>query len=118
MSVNKEATRYFSSAQENYIAKKFGFYTSANSGGGKFKKGDIYSLKYDLTVECKTTTSPKESFSIKKQWLIDAKKEALSNHTLNSCLAISFEPEGNDNYYIIDEKLFAFLLEQLEKNNC
>lgn len=111
------STREISNIQETYLAKKFNLYRSPNSGGGKFKKGDLYSKEADITVECKSSMTEKSSFSVQKEWLIKAKDEAHANGIFNSCVAISFIPDGNENYFIIDEKLFSLLLAKLKEEN-
>ena len=70
MSKNKESTRYFSSKQEEYVAKLINGRIVSNSGAAKFTCGDVVSD--DFIIECKTKMKPSESFSIKKQWLIDS----------------------------------------------
>jgi len=112
---NTESTRYYSNLQESYIAKKFNGQVSPNSGASKFTKSDVILKKASMSVECKTSMTEKKSFSIQKEWLDKMRKEAWENRLSNACLAISFSPEGNENYFVIDEKLFAFLVEKLEE---
>lgn len=114
MNKNKESTRYYSDLQESYIAKKFNLQRQGNSGAGLFNKGDLIDKDCSLLVECKTTISPKSSFSIKKEWIDKNKQEAFNQGLSNSCIAFNFEPNG-DNYFIIDEKLFFTLKDYLEK---
>ena len=114
MNKNTSSTRYYSNQQEEYISKKFEGYRTPNSGGGKFSKADIVLPKASMLLECKTSMSEKKSFTIQKDWIDKNKKEALENHIYNSGIAISFDPSGKENYYLIDEKLFTFLIENLE----
>ena len=60
-------------------------------------------------VECKTSTSPCKSVSIKKEWLEKNLKEALFMGKEYNALAFNFGP-NQPNYYIIDENLFKELL--------
>ena len=109
-----EATRAASNRQEEYIAKKFGGRQTCNSGAGHWVKGDVVIKDASLLVECKTVMSEKKSVSVQKEWIEKNLKEAKENHLFNSCIAISFDPSGKENYYIIDEKLFSFLVENLK----
>ena len=69
MTRNKDSTRFYSSKQEEYVAKLLNGRTVSNSGAAKFTCGDV--ISDDFIIECKTKMKPSESFSIKKQWLID-----------------------------------------------
>ena len=113
MNKNKDSTRYYSNLQESYIAKKFNLQKQSNSGAGLFNKGDLIDKDCSLLVECKTTTAPKSSFSIKKEWIEKNKQEAFSQGLTNYCIAFNFEPNGK-NYFIIDEKLFIDFIEYLK----
>lgn len=110
----KDPTRAYSKKQENYVAKKFGGDRVKNSGATPFQKGDV-NLE-DMLIECKTKTSPSESISIKKEWLEKNAKESLFMGKKYSALAFNFGP-NEKNYYIIDEYLFEFLLDTLDKEN-
>lgn len=111
---NKDNTRYYSEKQEKEVCKILNAYTTPNSGGGKFIKGDCINKKASLLCECKTCMAPKSSFSIKKEWLETLQKELFTNRLSNKCLAFSFGPE-EPNYFIIDTKLMKYLVECLEK---
>lgn len=117
MNRNNESTRYYSDAQEKYIAKILGGTQTSNSGAGKFVKSDVVVKDASLSIECKTSMSEKASFSIKKEWITKHKEEAWSNRLSNIALAISFDPSGKENYFVIDEKLMKFLVEKLEEEN-
>lgn len=118
MTKNKQSTKYYSSLQENNVVKQLGGTVQPASGSGKWSKSDVVVKDASLSIECKTTVTPKESFSIKKEWIKKQKEEAFSNRLSNTALAISFEPEGQENYYVIDQKLMKFLVEKLiEENN-
>lgn len=110
---NKTCTRYYSSLQEDYISRTFEGARTLNSGAGKWDKSDVIIKNAGLSIECKTCTSPKQSFNIKKEWIIKHDQEAKSNQLYNTALAISFEPSGKENYFLINEKLMQFLVQKL-----
>lgn len=108
-----KSTRYYSNRQEKQIAKALGGKQSSNSGATPFQKGDVKTSV--VLIEAKTTTSPKSSFSIKKDWLLKNKEEAFAMNRQYSALAFNFGPD-EENYYIIDEKLFKKLINFLQEN--
>ena len=110
---NKKSTRYYSNLQEEYVAKLLNGVKTANSGATNFSKGDVKIKVASTLIECKTCTKEKDSFSIKKEWLEKNKQEAKLTHYTNSVLAFNFGPE-TDNYFIIDENLMKYLIQQLE----
>lgn len=112
---NKESTRYYSQIQEEYVARQLDGKRISNSGAGRFDKSDVVVDRASMSVECKTSMQPKSSFSIKKDWIIKHKEECFFNRLDNPVIAISFEPEGKDNYYLIDQKLMSFLTDKLEE---
>ena len=111
---NKESTRYYSNLQEEYISKLLDAIKQPSSGSGKFRKGDVISYDASLLIECKTPTSEKESFSIKKDWIVKNREEAFTQRVFDGCIAFAFEP-GGKNFFVIDEKLMRFLVEKLEE---
>ena len=117
MNKNTNSSRYYSDIQEKYVAKLLGGFQTTNSGSGHWTKGDVVVKDANLSLECKTSMTEKSSFSIKKDWIYKHKEEAKSNHLYNTAIAISFKPEGNENYFLIDEKLMKFLVEKLVEEN-
>lgn len=115
LSNNKESTRYYSDLQEKKVAEIINGKQQSNSGAGKFNKGDVLNKDISLLVECKTVTKEKESVSIKKEWLKKNKEERLLQHIENSCIAINFEPNG-ENYFVIEEKLMKYLVKKMYEN--
>ena len=101
---NENSTKYWSSRQEDYVAKFLNARTQPGSGAGKFKKSDIDAGTF--LVECKTATTEKSQFSIKLEWLDKLKHEALMNHKHNFALAFNFGARANENYFILDEATF------------
>lgn len=114
---NKDATRYYSNLQENHIARLLEGYRTANSGANRFEKGDVIIPEASMLIEAKTSTSEKSSFSIKKEWIDKNKEEAFRDHLANQAIAISFDPKGTENYYLINEKLFEYLINKLKEEN-
>ena len=112
--MNKNSTRYYSNRQEKQVAKALNGRQTSNSGATDFVKGDI--LTNDFLIECKTTMTPKKSFSIKKEWLDKNRQEMFAMNKSYNALAFNFEPDGK-NYYVIDEKLFKYLKEKLEEDD-
>ena len=110
----KKSTRFYSKAQEEYVSALLGATRQPNSGAGHFRKGDVISYDASLLIECKTPTSEKDSFSIKKDWIVKNKEEAFTQRVFDGCIAFAFEP-GGKNFFVIDEKLMRFLVEKLEE---
>lgn len=110
----KLPTRYYSNKQEKAIAKKLGGKQTANSGATKFEKSDVLLEKFAL--ECKTKMTSSQSISIQKEWLEKQAREALFMGKSYSALAFNFGP-NEKNYYIIDEELFEFLIEALDRKD-
>ena len=103
-----KSTREFSDHQENTVAKLLGGKKTPNSGAAKFCGGDVKTKSF--LIECKTTMSPKKSFSIKKDWLEKVEQERKDLQMPYSALAFQFEPDG-ENYFVIKDKLFKQMVE-------
>jgi hypothetical protein len=103
-------TRFYSKKQEDRTAKNLGGKVTPNSGAPAFCAGDV---KLDnFLIECKTCTTPKQSMSIKKDWILKNKEEAFMQHKRFSALAFDFG--GDENYYILDEKTFKYFIRLLQ----
>lgn len=109
MTKNKDSTRYYSHQQEQYVADLLGGKLSANSGAANYSAGDV--LLMDWLIECKTTMKPKQSFSIKEEWMLKNKLERIALQKTYSALAFQFEPNGT-NYFVVDERTFERLLRE------
>jgi len=109
---NKESTRYYSDLHEKSVCKALNAVQQPNSGAGKFKKGDCIQKDISMLIECKCSTSEKNSFAIKKEWIDKNIVECKDMRMDNSCICFNFGP-GTDNYYVISEKLMALLVEYL-----
>lgn len=115
MTTNTTSTRYYSQLQEEYVAKVSGGKRVANSGAGHFSKGDVVVKDIGMLIECKTSMQPKSTFGVKKEWLEKNRQETFSSRLSHCAVAFSFEPEGDHNYYIIDERLFKYLISKLRE---
>ena len=104
----KRPTRWYSSRQEKAVAKAIGGKQTANSGATDFSKGDVTTDNW--LIECKTATSEKQSFSIKRDWLKKNKEEAFSMGKDYNALVFDFGDNG-ERYYIVDERTFKLLKE-------
>lgn len=103
-------TRYYSDKQEKHIAKALKGKKVANSGATAFNKGDVITSSF--LIEAKTCTSPKKSFSIKKEWLEKNEEEAFAMNKPYSALAFDFG--DGDQHYVISERLFKQLVNYVE----
>lgn len=107
-----KSNRYFSNKQEKQVVKAVGGKRVSNSGATAFHKGDINMNNF--LIEAKTVTKHKDSFAIKLAWLLKNKEEAFAMNKPYNALAFNFGPD-EENYYIIDEKLFKKLITFLEE---
>ena len=107
-------TRFYSKRQETSVARQVGGKRVANSGATPFHKGDVETN--DFLIECKTVTGTKhKSFSIREEWLLKNREEAIGMGKHHSALAFQFGVD-EPNYYIIDERQFMeylFLLKEV-----
>ena len=103
-------TRFYSNKQEKAVARKLGGRQVANSGATAFSKGDVRTDEW--LIECKTATTEKQSFSIKRSWLDKNREEAFAMR--KSYNALCFDFGDSDRYYIIDERTFIKMKEALE----
>lgn len=99
----KKPTRYYSSRQESAVSKLLGGKVVPGSGSPHFCGGDVKAP--DFLIECKTTETPKKSFSIKKDWLDKVEQERKDLQIPYSALAFQFEPDG-ENFFVLKEQLF------------
>ena len=97
-------TRDYSDKQEKHIAKVTGGKVQSNSGGTKFGGGDVHTDKF--FIEAKTPTKEKQSFSIKRDWLTKIEEQAFEQGKECCALAFTFDPDKQENFYIIPENEF------------
>lgn len=107
----KGTTRYFSTKQEDYIAKLVGGKRQSNSGATGLDKGDIITDSW--LYEAKTSMTPKSSFSIKKEWFTKNDLERMEMHKPYSAVVFQFEPDGT-NYFVLNETTFKKMLDSFE----
>lgn len=86
----------------------------SNSGGTRFGGGDVHTKS--VFIEAKTPTQEKSSFSVKKDWLDKAKEQAFEQNKNNYALAFRFGPDEPD-FFVIDSKLFKYLIDKLEEDS-
>ena len=111
MSKTVRPTRFYSDRQEKAVAKVIAGKKTPNSGATSFVKGDV--LTDNWLIECKTTTTEKQSFAIKKAWLEKNKEEAFEMGRDYNALCFDFG-NNSDRYYVIDEKTFKQAKEALD----
>nr|DAQ27985.1 MAG TPA: hypothetical protein [Caudoviricetes sp.] len=109
---NKEATRYFSNLQESHVSKALGGTISPNSGASRHCAGDVI-IPETMVIECKTVTKEQKSWTIKQEWLEQNEKERLDLMLPHSALAISLDPSGENNLYVINENLMKLLVKTI-----
>ena len=107
-------TRFYSNKQEKAVAKKVQGKQVANSGATAFSKGDVQAGEW--LIECKTASSPKSSFSIRKEWLKKNKEEAFAMGKYYNALCFDFG-DNDARYYIVDERTFIKMKEVMEEND-
>ena len=107
-------TRYYSNKQEEYVANLLGGKKVPNSGATSFAKGDLVTDNW--LFECKTTTKPKTSFSIKKDWIDKNFIERVEMGKPYSAIVHQYEEDGT-NYFVLDETTFKKLYERFESND-
>ena len=105
-------TRFYSSRQEKEVAKILKGTQVTNSGATPFSKGDVRTDNW--LIECKTCTTAKASFSIKREWLSKNKEEAFAMNKRYNALCFDYG-NGSDRYYIVDEKTFLKMRGTLEE---
>lgn len=114
INMRNKPTRFYSDRQEKAVAKAVNGKKQANSGASTFQKGDVKNDHF--LIECKTTMTSKQSFSIKKEWLDKIQAESLGMRKEGFALCFQFDPDTNQRYYIIPEKLFRLLNDYMEED--
>ena len=110
------SARKVSKKQEARLAKTLGGKRQLNSGATPFQKGDVITELF--AIEAKTSMTPKQSISIRKEWVEKIRREAFAMGKPYSAVAFDFGTRflGNkETFYIIDEQLFKKLCEKLEE---
>ena len=112
--MNQSNGKNCSSRQEKQIAKMVGGRVQSNSGGTRFGGGDVHTKT--VFIEAKTPTKEKSTFSVKREWLDKAKEQAFEQNKNNYALAFRFGPDEPD-FFVIDSKLFKYLIDKLEEDS-
>ena len=112
MTNNRKSTRYYSERHEKLVAKTLGGRVQPNSGATSFALGDV--KLEDWLLECKTSTTVKDSYSIKKIELEKLNRERYEMRKGFCALCFNFG-ESTQNYYVIDEGTMKQFLEVLER---
>lgn len=99
-------TKKQSLKQEERVAKLFKGQRTPQSGGGKWKKGDV--LSEDFLVECKTTITEKPSYSVSKKILDKANEERIEMGKPFYALAFTFGTD--EDFFVLDKRAMAYLL--------
>ena len=110
------STRKVSKKQEVRLAKTLGGKRQSNSGATPFQKGDVITGLF--AIEAKTNMTPRQSISIRREWIDKIRREAFAMGKPYSAVAFDFGTGslGNkETFYIIDEWLFMKLYEKLEE---
>ena len=108
-------TRDYSDKQERHIAKVTGGRVQSNSGGTKFGGGDVHTDKF--FIEAKTPTKEKQSFSIKRDWMTKIEEQAFEQGKEEAVLAFRFNPDIDNDLYILNERQFLEYLKYKEEQN-
>ena len=93
-------------AQEERVAKLFTGKRTPQSGGGKFVLGDV--ISEDFLVECKTSVTVKDSYSVKREILKKADEQRREMGKELYALAFSFGDE--EDFFVINKKAMSRFL--------
>lgn len=105
-------TRAASKRQESKVAKILGGRVQPNSGATDYYKGDV--TTDNMLLECKTSMKPKQSFSIKKEWLDKNELERFSMKKDYSGLVFDFG-DNKEQYIVMELSQFKRLLSERNK---
>jgi hypothetical protein len=99
-------TKQKSLEQEERVAKLFGGRRTPQSGGGKWKKGDV--LTDLFLIECKTTITEKPSYTIKKEIL--EKANIQRKEMMKPFYAQAFTFGDDTDFFIFPKNAVEYLL--------
>lgn len=100
--------------QEERVARLFNGKRTPQSGGGKFVLGDV--ISEDFLVECKTSVTVKDSYSVKREILKKADEQRREMGKELYALAFSFGDE--EDFFVINKKAmsrFIYLQQEAAK---
>lgn len=92
--------------QEERVARLFNGKRTPQSGGGKFVLGDV--LAEDFFVECKTSVTVKDSYSVKREILNKANEQRREMGKEFYVLAFSFGDQ--EDFFVINKKAMSRFL--------
>ena len=101
--------------QEKHIAKVTGGKVQSNSGGTKFGGGDVHTDKF--FIEAKTHIKSQTSFTIKKEWIDKMREQAYEQGKEESVLAFRFDPDMDNDLYVLSQRQFLEYLDFKEGKN-
>lgn len=93
-------------AQEERVARLFTGKRTPQSGGGKFVLGDV--ISEDFLVECKTSVTVKDSYSVKREILKKADEQRREMGKELYALAFSFGDE--EDFFVLNKKAMSRFL--------
>ena len=108
-------TRDYSDKQEKHIAKVTGGKVQSNSGGTKFGGGDVHTDKF--FIEAKTPAIERKSFTIMKDWITKMREQAYEQGKEESVLAFRFDPDTDNDLYVLSQRQFLEYLRYKEEQN-
>ena len=94
--------------QEKQVAKLVNGQVQVASGGTPTGGGDV--LTDNWFFECKTVTTPKDSYNVKKSIINKMKEQRFEQRKDYCALAFRFSPEDKD-YFVIDSDIMQYLLQ-------
>ncbi len=94
--------------QEKEVAKLVNGQVQVASGGTSHGGGDVLTNKWFF--ECKTVTTNKDSYSVKKSVLSKLKEQTFEQLKDYGVLAFRFSPEDKD-YFVIDSDTFKYMMQ-------
>lgn len=92
--------------QEERVARLFNGKRTPQSGGGKFILGDV--LAEDFLVECKTSVTVKDSYSVRRDVLNKADEQRREMGKSFYALAFSFGDE--EDFFVLNKKAMEYFL--------
>ena len=110
--MENKPTKFYSDKQEKAVAKALKGRQVSGSGASAYSKGDV-SLK-NILIECKTSVTEKNSYTVKKAVLDKIHKEAKEMRKFFAVQSFNFGP-GSENYYVIDEETMKFLVSKIDE---
>lgn len=106
-------TRRVADKHEKRVAKALGARQTVASGQVPFAVGDVADNLF--LYECKTRMTPSKSYTVQKATLDKLEQER--RQALKPAAALVFTFGGDDDYYIVDQRVFKQLLDAYRREN-